>query len=123
MDSRSCPFRELLARLSSRSSSTGATLLLMEAGASRHRRWSEPGGQRVGEFLIGSFSRPANISVGPDQHGTRSRYGTENRKLPFAGIDGVDPLDTVRPWRDIESICIPKIEQQRPGTMQQREHA
>ena len=50
----------------------------------------EPGGQRLGEPLPASVFHPRHMAVGPDQHRGRGGDLAEHRKLPRAGVLGVD---------------------------------
>src|SRR5215467_14126654 len=70
---------------------------------------------------MASISHPGYIAVGPDQHGSRSRDGSDDRKLQYAGILGVDPPNPVRPWRDVEAVGLAEVEQDRPSAVQQRD--
>src|SRR5262245_13784987 len=85
--------------------------LLLEGGALRRCRWSEPGGQRIREAQMGSVSHPGDISVGPNQHGSGSRNCAKYRKLPHTGVFDVDRLDPIRPWGDVEARGLAEIEQ------------
>ena len=84
-------------------------------------RRSEPGGERVGEPRLALLSDPGDVSVGPDQHGRGSGDRPEHRKLPRAGVLGVDQLHAIRPRRDVEAAGLAEVEQHRPGIVQQRE--
>jgi len=58
----------------------------------------EPIGERISEPQPGSLTHTGDISVGPDQHGVRSRDRTKHRKLQPAGTFGVDQPDPIRPF-------------------------
>ena len=68
---------------------------------------------------IGPVSGPGNMTVWPNQHGSGSRNCAEDRKLPRAGIFGVDRPDPIRPRSDVEVPGLAEIEQYRPGIVQQ----
>src|SRR5215210_8018506 len=89
----------------------------------RRSRRSEPGGERVEESRLGELSHPTDISVGPDQHGSRSSDGAKYRKLPRTNISGLDHLNPIRPRCDVEAAGLTQVEQRGPGIVQQREHA
>src|SRR5689334_24912772 len=76
--------------------------LILEVGALRRCRWSEPSGERIREAHMGSFSYPGDISVGPNQHGTGSRNRANDRKLPRTSVFDVDRVDPIHPWSDVE---------------------
>ncbi len=67
------------------------------------------------------LSHPGDISVGPDQHGGGSGDRAKYRKLPRTDVFGVDQLDPIRPWRDVEAAGLAEVEQHRPGIVQQGE--
>src|SRR3954454_2418214 len=62
------------------------------------------------------------MSVGPDQHGTRSGDRAKCRKPPHAVVFGVDQLDPIRPRSDVEAAWLTEVEQQRPGIVEQAEY-
>ena len=45
----------------------------------------------------------------------------ERRKLPRTSVLGVDQLNPIRPWSDIEAAGLAEVEQHRPGLVQQSE--
>src|SRR5215813_9037491 len=63
------------------------------------------------------------MSVGPDQHGVRSSDRAKHRKLPWTSTSRLDQPDPIRPWGDVEAASRTEVEQDRPGIVQQREHA
>src|SRR6185437_2850234 len=89
--------------------------------ALRRGRRPEPAGQHVTETRLGQLSGPADIPVGPDEHGRGSSDRAEYRKLPWASVFSVDQLDPVRPGGDVEAAGLAQVEQQRPGIVQQGE--
>ena len=52
----------------------------------------------------------ADISVGPDQHGGGSSDRAECRKLPRTDVFGVDQLNPIRPWSDVEAAGLTEVE-------------
>jgi hypothetical protein len=84
-------------------------------------RRSEPSGERVDEPPLGQVSHPGHVSVGPNQHGGGSSDHTECRKLPWASVLGVDQLNPVRPWSDVEAAGLTEVDEHGPSTMQQGE--
>jgi hypothetical protein len=69
----------------------------------RRRRRSEPGGQRVAKPEARAVSHPGDMSVGANQHGSGSSDRAEDRKLPHTVVFGVDELNPIAPWRDVEA--------------------
>src|SRR5258708_29858675 len=63
------------------------------------------------------------MSIGPNQHGTWGRDGAKYGKLPDTTIFGVDQLDPIGPWRDVEATGFTEVEQHRPGSVQEGEDA
>jgi len=61
------------------------------------------------------------MSVGPDQHGGGSGGRAEYRKLPWAGVRGVDQPDPVCPSGDFDAAGIAEVEEHRQGVVQQGE--
>jgi hypothetical protein len=70
---------------------------------------------------MGSVSHPGDISVGPNQHGSGSSDCAKHRKLPHAVVLGVDQLNSIRPWRDVEGAGLTEVEQHWAGVVQQGE--
>src|SRR4051812_16598381 len=70
---------------------------------------SEPPRQRVSEPRLGLLTYPGHIAVGPDQHDSGSGDRAEHRKLPRAVVSGVDLLDPVRPWRDVDATGLTEV--------------
>src|SRR5437870_13286364 len=73
------------------------------------------------EPQAGSVSHPGYVSVGPNQHGSGSSDRAKYRKLPDANVFGVDQLNPIRPWSDVEAAGLPEVEKHRPGIVQQGE--
>jgi hypothetical protein len=46
---------------------------------------------------VSGVSHPADISVGPNQHGSGSSHRAKYRKLPLTNTVGIDQLDPIRP--------------------------
>src|SRR4029079_11006309 len=85
----------------------------------------EPGGQRIRQSKLCRVSHPGRMAIGPDQYGVGRGDRANDRKLPWPGICGVDPPDTMCPWlpsRDVDIALLTEIEQQRPRIVQQREN-
>src|SRR4051794_37228664 len=82
---------------------------------------SEPGGQRFRKPQVGALSRPSNVSVGTDQHGSGSSDHAKYRKLPRADIFSIDQLDPVTPWSEVKSAGLTEVEQHWLGVVQQLE--
>jgi hypothetical protein len=61
------------------------------------------------------------MSVGPDQHGGGSGDRADYRKLPWAGVGGVDQPDPVCPSGDFDAAGVAEVEQHRQGVVQQGE--
>src|SRR3954467_15153256 len=94
----------------------------MRAWTLRPMRRSEPGGQRVRKVQAVAVSHPGDMSVGPDQHGTRSGDRAKCRKFPHAVVSGVDQLDPIRPRSDVEAAWLTEVEQHRLGAVEQGEY-
>jgi hypothetical protein len=90
--------------------------------ALRRFRRSEPGSQRVAQSGIGAIPHPGDVSIGSDQHGSGGCYLAQPRKLPIAGILGVDRQRSVCPWSDVEVAGLTEVEEHRPGIVQQGEY-
>ena len=63
------------------------------------------------------------MPVGPDQHGCRSRYPTECRKLPHTIILSFHQLNPVRPGSDVETAGLTEVEEYRSRFVQQGEES
>jgi hypothetical protein len=70
---------------------------------------------------VGSVSDPGDVSVGPSQYGSGRGDRATCRKLPRTNVFGVDQLDPVRPWSDVEAAGLAEVEEHRPGIVQQGE--
>src|SRR5258708_29881347 len=62
------------------------------------------------------------MPVGPNQHGGGSSDRPECRKLPRTDIFGVDQLNAICPWSDVEVPALTEVEQHRPGMVQEGEY-
>src|SRR5262249_50458087 len=71
--------------------------------------------------LLSEVSHPGHISVGPSQHGRWCSDRTKYRKLPDGIVCGVDQLDPVRPWSDVEAAGFIEVEQHGPSVVQEGE--
>jgi hypothetical protein len=71
---------------------------------------SEPPAQRVSEPQLGQVSHPGHIPVGPNQHGSGSWDRPEYRKLPRTNVCGVDQLNPICPWSDVQAAGLTKVE-------------
>src|SRR5215469_10059053 len=87
-----------------------------------HTGRSGPGSERVREPLVGTLSYPGDVPVGPDQHGSGGGDRAKDRKLPRAGVFGVDQLGPLRPGGDVEGAGPAEVEYHRPGVVQQGEY-
>ena len=67
-------------------------------------------------------SQPSDMSIGPDQHCSRSGDRAKCRKFPHAVVFGVDQLDPIRPRSDVEAAWLTEVEQYRPGIVEQGEY-
>src|SRR5713226_5147729 len=63
------------------------------------------------------------MSVGPNQHDSGGSDHAKDRKLPNASVFSVDQLNTIRPRRDVEAAGLTKVEQHRPGLVQEGEYS
>ena len=45
----------------------------------------------------------------------------QDRKLPRIGKRGVDHLNPIGPWRDVDAAWLTEVEEHRPGIVQQGE--
>ena len=61
------------------------------------------------EPQAGSVSQPGHVSVGPNQHGSGSSDGAEYRKLQDTNVFGVDQLNPIRPWSDVEAAGLTEL--------------
>src|SRR5881392_1217238 len=94
----------------------------MTSGAALHRgRRSEPCGERIMQPVLGSVSHPGHISVGPNQHGGGGSHRPDPRELPRTDVSGVDRLNAICPWSDVDDTGLTEVEQHGPGMVQQAE--
>ena len=63
------------------------------------------------EILVGEVCHPGNISVGPNQHGSGCSDHPDRRKLPDTFVFGVDQLNAIRPWSDVEAARLTEVEE------------
>src|ERR1700681_1470569 len=63
------------------------------------------------------------MSIGPDQHGSRSGDPAKRWNFPHAVVFGVDQLDPIRPRSDVEAAWLAEVEQHRPGIVEQGEYS
>jgi len=94
--------------------------MILEAGGVRRSRRSEPSGQRVSEPQLSQVVRSPTHAKYP-QHGGRSSDRPEYRKLSRTNVLGVDSLNPICPRCDVETAGFIKVEQHRPGIVQQGE--
>src|SRR4029450_14147079 len=66
-------------------------------------------------------AHPGHTAVRPDQHGGGSSDRPDRRKLPPTNVFGVDQLNAIGPWSDVEAAWLTEAEEHRPGTVQQGE--
>jgi len=52
------------------------------------------------------------MSVGPNQHGSGRSDCAKYRKLPDTSVFGVDQLNPIRPWGDVEAAGLIEVEYQ-----------
>src|SRR5512133_3949096 len=71
---------------------------------------SEPGSQRVAQSGICAVPHPGDVSIGSDQYCSGGCYLPQDRKLPIAGIFGVDQLNPICPWSDVEAAGLTEVE-------------
>src|ERR1700761_4268685 len=76
---------------------------------------SKPLAQRINETQRSAVSHPRDIAVGPDQDGSGGRHRPDCRKLPCAGIVGIDETDPICPRCDIDASRCTEVEQYRSG--------
>src|SRR5215468_5619172 len=62
------------------------------------------------------------MSVGPNQHGGGSSDLPECWKLPRTNVFGVDQLNAICPWGDVQAAGLTEVEQHGPGAVQQGEY-
>ena len=62
------------------------------------------------EPQVGSVSHPGHVSVRPNQHGGGRRDRAQYRKLPDTNVFGVDQLNPIRPWSDVEAAGLTEVE-------------
>jgi len=55
------------------------------------------------------------LSVGTNQSGGGSRDGPDRRKLPRTHVFGVDQLNAIRPWSDVEAAGLTEVEEHSTG--------
>src|SRR5438445_3131901 len=84
---------------------------------------SEPPRKRLRQILVREVSHPGHMTVGPNQHGAWRRDRAECRKLPRADVFGVDQLNPICPWSDVEAAGFTEVEEDWPGIVQQGEYA
>ncbi len=70
---------------------------------------------------VSPLSDPADVAVGPNQHGSGSSDRAEHRKLPRTGVSSVDQLDAVSPRSDVEAARLAEVEQHRLCVVEQLE--
>jgi len=66
---------------------------------------------------------PGDVSIGPDQHRGRGWHGAEVWKLPVASMLSVEQLNAICPGTDVEGAGFAKVEEHRPGIVEQGEDA
>ena len=81
----------------------------------------EPLSQGAAQPVVCAIPHPGDISVGPDQYGSRCGNRAYYRKFPRAGIFSVHQLDSIGPRSDVEAARFAEIEQYRVGLVQQGE--
>ena len=59
---------------------------------------------------LGEVSNPGPISVWPNQHGSGCSNCAEYRKLPDIFVCGVDQLNAICPWCDVEAARLTGVE-------------
>src|SRR5262249_58765515 len=62
-----------------------------------------------------------DISVRSNEHDGGRRNRADHQNLPRADVPGVDRLNAIHPWSDVEGGGLTEVEQDRPGVVQQRE--
>src|SRR5207237_672682 len=75
------------------------------------------------EALLALLADPGHVAVGADQHGLRWLDGAEYWKLPYTCIPGVDQLNPIQPWRDVEGARLVQVEEHGTRIVEQAEHA
>jgi hypothetical protein len=79
-------------------------------------RYAAEGGSNQVVKQLAQVSHPANISVGPNQYGSRSRDRADYPKLPGTDVFSVDQPNPIGPWRDVEAARSTEVEEHRTIT-------
>ena len=77
-------------------------------------------GKGVGKSLLGPVSYPSDVSIGPDQDGSRSCNCADHWEFPQAPVFSVDQLNAIRPRSDVQAARLAQVEQYGRGIVQQR---
>src|SRR5580765_6651877 len=85
--------------------------------------WSKPHNQRVAQSVIRAVAYPRDVPIRPDQNGSGGYYLADRRKLPVAGIFGVDRQDSVCTAGGVETPGLAKVQKDRVGVVEEGEYA
>jgi hypothetical protein len=90
----------------------GKPQMLCVHGSAAHAHWFD--------FVASGLNDEYHV-LAPDQRGHGSRDFPKCGKLPRTGVGGVDHLNPIRPWSDVEAAGLTEVEEHRPGIVQQGE--